>query len=224
MFYDITGGKIGFKRTLKSSWNIVGLAVVAGGQTVVADAQSGVLHVIDPMTWGAKRELNDYRLTTPTCIARGGPRINDVYVADGARAVVIVFDAINGSVIREFGADDNPGRLAKPIAIAVDNVGRVLVLDKEHRQLFVFDGGNGDFVGTISMTGCLDPRDIAVKNRSPDTNDQVGGGQLFIVDAGRGEIMTAWYEFSPSTGTAQKSSGTKRSNDDGDGSDAAAKK
>ena len=102
VFYHIAGGKVGFRRTLKSSWNIVGLAVVAGGQTVVADAQSGVLHVIDPISWSAKRQFD--RLTTPTCIASGGPRRNNVYVADGARAVVIVFDAISGSVIGEFSA------------------------------------------------------------------------------------------------------------------------
>ena len=151
--------------SLKSSWIIVGLAVVVGGQTVVTDAQSGVLQVIDPMTWSANRQLQDYRLTTPTCIASGVPRKNDVYVADGARAVVIVFDAISGSVIREFGADDGPGRLAKPIPFVVDDVDRVHILDKEHRQVFVFNGGNGEFIGAINMTGFVDPRDIAVKNK-----------------------------------------------------------
>ena len=49
VYYDIIWAKVGWKKTLKSSWDIIDLKIIAGSQAVVANAQSGVLLVIDPI-------------------------------------------------------------------------------------------------------------------------------------------------------------------------------
>lgn len=56
---------------------------------VVLVARSGVLYVIDPVSLLVKCPLQDVRLNKPTYIASGGPRLDEIYVADDVSEAVI---------------------------------------------------------------------------------------------------------------------------------------
>ena len=64
--------KAGRKITLKRAWDVFGLAILSGSEVVVADAQRGVVLVIDPSNSHVKYQLRDERLVMLTCIAGGG--------------------------------------------------------------------------------------------------------------------------------------------------------
>ena len=70
----------------------------------------------------------------PSCIAARDGRI---YVGDGVRRHIVVFDAARRRVF-QFGIRP-PGTLSKPASIALDRDGRVYVADTTLRRVFVYD-------------------------------------------------------------------------------------
>lgn len=96
-----------------------------------------------------------------------------VYVTDTAQHAVLLFD-IPGRRFRQFGEDD-PGKLLKPIGIAVSKQGEVFVADVTARRIFVFNP-DGAYLRTLGSDDLLRrPAGVAV---SPD------GARLYVVDVG----------------------------------------
>ena len=98
---------------------------------------------------------------------------NRVYVTDTAQHVVLLFD-IPGQRFRQFG-EDEPGKLLKPIGIAISKQGEVFVADATARRVLVFSA-EGAYLRTLGSDELLQrPVGVAV---SPD------GARVYVVDVG----------------------------------------
>ena len=116
-------------------------------------------------------------------VARGGR----VYVAEPAAKGVTVFDVPRRKIFR-FGQRE-PNNLEKPQSIAIDEQGRVYVLDSKLRRVMVFDGlGLFDYSIAVDR-GFTNPVAVAVS---------ADGQTVYVVD--RGDVATDDHKvvaFSP---------------------------
>ncbi len=86
-----------------------------------------------------------------------------LYVSDTVRRLVHVLDRASGDY-RQIGTQE-PGRLTKPLGLAVDASGRVYVCDATTRRVLIYSAG-GDFVAAVGGADHLKrPSSVAV---SPD--------------------------------------------------------
>jgi streptogramin lyase len=76
-------------------------------------------------------------------------RLGNLYALSSAKGVVLVFDT-QGRLVRQIGAAAEGGSFTAPLAIAVDNSGRVFVSDIAGIHVF---NPNGDLLGRIPVDG-----------------------------------------------------------------------
>jgi DNA-binding beta-propeller fold protein YncE len=96
-----------------------------------------------------------------------------IYVSDTVRRLVHVLDRANG-VYRQIGAQE-PGRLTKPLGLAVDDGGKVYVSDVTTRRILIYDA-SGAFIAAVGGPSDLKrPSSVAV---TPD------GSRIYVLDTG----------------------------------------
>jgi sugar lactone lactonase YvrE len=102
-------------------------------------------------------------------VARNGR----LYVSDTVRRLVHVLDRATGEY-RQIGTEE-PGRLTKPLGLAVDDSGRVYVCDTTTRRVLVYDA-RGEYVTAVGGPSHLTrPSSVAVE---PD------GSRIYVLDTG----------------------------------------
>ena len=96
-----------------------------------------------------------------------------IYVSDTVRRVVHVLDRAKNEY-RQIGATE-PGRLAKPLGLAIDDSGRIYVCDATTRRVLIYSAG-GDYITAIGGPSQLRrPSSVAVE---PD------GSRVYVLDTG----------------------------------------
>jgi DNA-binding beta-propeller fold protein YncE len=114
----------------------------------VADAHAHVVKVFDNMGMflydvGTSRGPGELKYPVAVALDRTGT----VYVLDGRRKRVAIFD-VDGRYLRSFGlTNDAPAAALKPLGIAVDAKGRVLVTDEASSNVLIYDSK-----GTLALT------------------------------------------------------------------------
>lgn len=102
-------------------------------------------------------------------VARNGR----LYVSDTVRRLVHVLDRASGDY-RQIGTRE-PGRLTKPLGLAVDDAGRVYVCDTTTRRVLIYSA-SGDYVAAVGGPAHLKrPSSVTV---SPD------GSRIYVLDTG----------------------------------------
>jgi len=127
----------------------VGLAVdKKRNKLYVADAHAHVVKVFDNMgmfLYDVGESSGPGELKYPVAVALD--RTGTVYVLDGRRKRVVVYD-VDGRYMRSFGlTSDAPAAPLKPLGLAVDAEGRVLVTDEASSNVMVYDNK-----GTLALT------------------------------------------------------------------------
>ena len=121
----------------------------------VADAHAHVVKVFDNMgmfLYDVGTTSGPGELKHPVAVALD--RAGTVYVLDGRRKRVALYD-VDGRYLRSFGlASDVPAAPMKPLGIAVDAEGRVLVTDEVSSNVLIYDN-TGALVLTWGKTGRL---------------------------------------------------------------------
>jgi sugar lactone lactonase YvrE len=98
-------------------------------------------------------------------------RYGKIYVADTGSNTIVVFDVPSRKVFR-FGIRE-PGNLAKPAGLALDDDMRVYVADSKLRKVFVYDG-YGLLIRTVGSPDDLErPTGVAVSR---------DGERIYVVD------------------------------------------
>jgi DNA-binding beta-propeller fold protein YncE len=121
----------------------------------VADAHAHVVKVFDNMgmfLYDVGSSSGPGELKYPMAVALD--RTGIVYVLDGRRKRVVVYD-VDGRYLRSFRlTSDAPAAPLKPLGIAVDAEGRMLVTDEASSNVLVYDN-KGTLVLTWGKTGRL---------------------------------------------------------------------
>ncbi|MCF6258791.1 MAG: 6-bladed beta-propeller [Gammaproteobacteria bacterium] len=122
-----------------------------------------------------------------------------VYVTDTVKRAVMMFD-VPGKDFKMIGTE-GPGRLAKPIGIAVSKDGELYVADNTAKRIVVFDK-DGKFLRAFGDRSILKrPSGVAV---SPD------GLQAYVIDTGGVTTQEHHlYIFDAKTGELKKTIGTR---------------
>ena len=102
-------------------------------------------------------------------VARNGR----LYVSDTVRRLVHVLDRANGGY-HQIGTDE-PGRLAKPLGLAVDDGGKVYVCDMTTRRVMVYDTSGAYLTSIGGPEHFRRPSSVSV---TPD------GSQIYVLDTG----------------------------------------
>jgi len=121
----------------------------------VADAHAHVVKVFDTMgmfLYDMGATSGSRELKYPVAVALD--RVGTVYVLEGRRKRVVMYD-VDGRYVRSFGlASDVLAAPMKPVGIAVDAAGRLLVTDEASSNVLIYDN-NGTLVLTWGKTGRL---------------------------------------------------------------------
>lgn len=125
-------------------------------------------------------EVEDPEITKPY-----GMAVHDhkIFVCDSKRGAVVVLDLAARSV-GMLGARP-PGRLLKPINIAIDADGRRYVTDMRLRRVLVYDDAN-QYVTAFGDPETWSPSDVAIRGDSLYVTD-VKQGQVLVLDKESGE-------------------------------------
>ncbi|MHB8838310.1 MAG: NHL repeat-containing protein, partial [Gemmatimonadaceae bacterium] len=103
---------------------------------------------------------------------------NRVYVTDGTRNLVLVFDA-TARAAKPLG-EDGPGRLVLPMGLAIDGNGNVYIADRGAKRVVVF-GRDDAFVRTYGNAELLlNPVDVAVDSRA---------GLVYVADSFQHQVL-----------------------------------
>ena len=199
-----TGGRPGAEG---AAWallaGVFALAGCAGIADKPATAGKDAIQVYWPMPPDQPRFKYEFRLRSPSDIEEtteeqrlkqllaGAPATTEpafqkpialaarqgrIYVADSVGRTVIVFDVPRRKVFR-FGLRE-PGSLAKPADIAIDDQLQVYVVDATYRRVFVYDN-LGLFLRHIGGPGDLErPTGVAVDR---------DGGRIYVIDRASNE-------------------------------------
>lgn len=140
--------------------------------TLQSPADAGVE---DKRSW-IQRLVTDERdwtkeviLDKPVAIAARRGRI---LIADSAKKMIIVFDIPRRRVYR-FGVRDDPGRLDKPVSVALDTHMRAYVVDATAKRVHVYDD-MGLYLHSIGSSATLSrPTGVAVDSK---------GESIYVVD------------------------------------------
>jgi sugar lactone lactonase YvrE len=116
-----------------------------------------------------------------------GAAIHDgeILVCDTRGGGIVIFDLKNGAV--EVLGDRSPGKLGKPINLAVDEDGTRYVADVGLRRLMLYDRDNR-FLRAIGEPELWKPSDVAIDGRRLYVTD-VENGQVVVVDKASGEEL-----------------------------------
>jgi len=96
-----------------------------------------------------------------------------LYVSDTVRRLVHVLDRANGEY-RQIGTQE-PGRLTKPLGLAVDDGRRVYVCDATTRRVLIYDAGGAYVAAVGGPKDLMRPSSVAV---TPD------GSRIYVLDTG----------------------------------------
>jgi len=118
-----------------------------------------------------------------------------VYVCDAGAGVVKVFD-LDKKFVSNLG-DSKPGKLMKPMNIAIAEDGTKYVADVAQGQIFVYDASNL-FVKAIGDSKTVKPTDLVLSK-----------GKLYVTDMTSGQVIA----MDPKTGTELFKVGTSGFND-----------
>lgn len=123
-----------------------------------------------------------------------------VYVTDTVKRAIVMFD-VPGKAYKLIGIEDGPGRLRKPIGIAVAKSGNIYVADNTARRAVVFDR-DGNFLRAFGSRELMRrPSGIAV---SPDET------RAYVIDTGGIETQKHHLLiFDAQTGEHLKTIGTR---------------
>ena len=100
-----------------------------------------------------------------------------VFIADAGAQVVVVFD-LGTRKFREWKPPKDRAQLSRPVGLALDPSGNLLVADSVGGALFLF-GPSGEFLGTFGDNTLDRPVGVAV---DPD-------GRIFVADAGAHQVV-----------------------------------
>jgi DNA-binding beta-propeller fold protein YncE len=115
------------------------ITVDSQNRAIISDPAEIAVHVLDPKERNSFRIVagRQYRLKLPGGVATD--RADNIYIADSAAGVVLVYDR-SGSFVRRIGLIGNEPLLARPTAIAVDpQRGRVYIADTPRNVIVVLD-------------------------------------------------------------------------------------
>jgi DNA-binding beta-propeller fold protein YncE len=149
----------------------------------VSDSRGGKVVRFEPDGTPAK-VYGQGKLGKPLGVAVDGKR-RRLYVADGQKHHVAVFDTESGELIRtigEHGATE-PGKFNVPIAVAVDRRGYLYVIDYYNYRIQVFSR-RGKFVFAFGQNGTSPGRFARPKGIAVDSQ-----GHIYVADTMFGNIQ-----------------------------------
>ena len=129
----------------------LGIAVAADGSVLVGDGSSGAVTAYDA-DWKPRFVLGvgAGEFSLPGDIAVD-PVSGRIYVVDGQRHEVAIYDADGAPLARFGGRGAGDGQFDFPAGIAVDpQAGEVLVSDQRNSRMQFFDG-DGNFIACVQM-------------------------------------------------------------------------
>lgn len=109
-----------------------------------------------------------------------------IYVTDTLAGKVAVIDLQQKS-FNWLKGDFGPGKLKKPVNLAVDSAGMLYVADAVKRKIAVYDS-DGNFVKTYADNQDVTPVDVEVDENNVYVLDRVRG-KVLILDKKRGKLM-----------------------------------
>ncbi len=129
-----------------------------------------------------------------------------IYVTDTVKRAIVMFD-VPGKDYKLIGTEDGPGRLRKPIGIAIGKSGNIYVADNSAKRAVVFDK-DGNFLRAFAGQNLMTrPSGIAI---SPDET------RAYVIDTGGIETQEHHLLiFDARTGEHLKTIGT-RGREEGD--------
>lgn len=190
----------------QSLWTADGI-----GRSYGLDPSNGLVTIYDPEGWAVSRVDTEakgggmFGATLDIAVDPAGTRL---WVSDSKKYGVHRLDLEKTSSAGLLGSEGgNNGQFAEPVAVAVDEVGRVYVLDADQYRVQVFDAA-GAFIFTFGQKGkgageFYDPEKIAV---SP------AGDACYVYDSYANEIKKFALDQTAKNGRHVTNGGGKGAN------------
>lgn len=162
------------------------IAVAPGGTIHVADSVAAVVRTFaGDGTPGPTYGAGMLEFPVDLAIAPGGA---EIFVADQSAAPVKVFDA-SGALLRTIGSRGaGPGQFLRPQGVALDEAGRLLVLDAFQSTIQLLEP-NGQHVATFGHMG-----DWRGAMRTPLGFAAIPGERIYVTSSGTAdlEVFAHW--------------------------------